>query len=358
MSHSIEEIARRTGLLAEGAHDLRIMRPAEPQAAGPDDLALAMSPRYAAALSEGQARAAVLWAGADWQALGLEAALFTPRPRLALALITEVFAPPEDLADGVHQTAVVDPTARLGDSVAVGPLAVIGREAVIGAGCKVHGQAMIGSGVIVGPNCEIGPGVRILRGSRLGANVTVQANSVIGAAGFSYVTPERGAVESVKTTGAVAEAARNAGLRRIGSLGGVEIGDSVDIGAGTTIDAGTIAPTRIGRETKIDNLVQIGHNCQIGETCLICGHVGLAGSVSIGDRAVLGGKVGISDNVKIGADVVIAGGSLVGNSIKPGTVAIGVPAVPRDQFYAQIAALRRLPKALEQLKAMRAKLGL
>jgi acyl-CoA reductase-like NAD-dependent aldehyde dehydrogenase len=45
--------------------------------AGAGDLALAMDPRYADGLAQGQARAAMLWPGADWQALGLQAAIFT-----------------------------------------------------------------------------------------------------------------------------------------------------------------------------------------------------------------------------------------------------------------------------------------
>ncbi len=356
MSHSISEIARLTGLAAEGAVDLVIERPAEPGRAGVRDLALAMDPAYAQALAESPARAAVLWPGADWRALGLEAALFAPRARVALAALGEVFAPPSDVAPGVHPTALVDPTAEIGEGAAVGPFAVVGAGAALGAGAVLGAHASLAPGAWIGAGCRIDAGVRIGRGVRIGARSIVQANAVIGADGFSYVTPEPGSVETAKATGEVRAA--NTGLRRIASLGGVEIGEDVDIGAGTCIDAGTVAPTTIGAGTKIDNLVQIGHNCRIGRLCLICGHVGLAGSVTVGDRAVLGGKVGVGDHLEIGADAVVAGGSLLGSNVAPGTVAIGVPAMPREQFYRQFAALRRLPKALDQVKELRAKLGL
>ena len=61
------------------------------------------------------ARAAVLWEGADWQALGLASALFAPRARVALAALGEVFARQPDLAPGIHPSALIDPTATIGD---------------------------------------------------------------------------------------------------------------------------------------------------------------------------------------------------------------------------------------------------
>ncbi|KAB2877352.1 MAG: UDP-3-O-(3-hydroxymyristoyl)glucosamine N-acyltransferase, partial [Albidovulum sp.] len=80
-SHSVEEIARALGAAAEGDVTLRVTGVAEPADAGPDDLALAMDAKYAGGLAKGRARAAVLWQGADWRALGLEAAIFVGRPR-------------------------------------------------------------------------------------------------------------------------------------------------------------------------------------------------------------------------------------------------------------------------------------
>ncbi|MEM6678532.1 MAG: UDP-3-O-(3-hydroxymyristoyl)glucosamine N-acyltransferase, partial [Pseudomonadota bacterium] len=176
--------------------------------------------------------------------------------------------------------------------------------------------------------------------------------------GFSYVTPERGAVESAKATGRVDEGARNTALRRIASLGSVVIGDDVEVGASTCIDRGTIADTSVGSGTKIDNQVMLGHNVVVGENSMLCGQVGIAGSCRIGSRVVLGGQVGVGDHITIGDDCVLAGGTLVGTDIKPGSVMMGVPAMNRDQAYRQIMALRRLPKALEQIREIRAKLGL
>ena len=85
MTHTIRDIAAAIGAEAVGDLDLVVARASEPAMAGPQDLALAMDPRYAGGLKQGQARAAMLWPGADWQEMGLAAAIFAPRGRLAMA---------------------------------------------------------------------------------------------------------------------------------------------------------------------------------------------------------------------------------------------------------------------------------
>ena len=75
MAHSVQDIAAALGAEAFGAVSLLVTGAAEPASAGPDDLALAMTPAYGDSLTDGRARVAVVWPGADWQALGLEAAI-------------------------------------------------------------------------------------------------------------------------------------------------------------------------------------------------------------------------------------------------------------------------------------------
>ena len=74
MAHSIAEIAAALGAEAAGDLSLTVTHASEPASAGPEALALAMDPKYAAGLAKGQARAAMLWPGADWQGMGLKAA--------------------------------------------------------------------------------------------------------------------------------------------------------------------------------------------------------------------------------------------------------------------------------------------
>lgn len=353
MRRTLSEIAEATGLAFAGNPDIVLGGAAEPAAAGPEDLAMAMTPDFSSQLAQGQARAAVLAESADWQALGLEGALFAPRPRVALAGVTTVFAHAPDVAPGVHQTALIDGTAVIGGGSSVGAYVTVGPGVRIGPGARILAHATIGAGAEIGADALIAEGVRIGARVTAGNRLIVHANAVIGADGFSFVTPERGSVEAAKADGALTST--NTGFRRIHSLGAVTIGDDVEIGAGTTIDRGTLTDTAIGSGTKIDNLVQVGHNVRIGETCLICAQVGIAGSTVIGDRVVLGGKVGIADHVRIGANVVVAAASNVGTNIPSGRIVMGTPAIPRDEWVAVNSAVRRLPRSLARI---REKLGL
>ena len=67
MAHRLRDIVAALGAQAAGDLDILIDRASEPSTAGPNDLALAMDPRYADGLLLGKAQAAVLWVGADWQ---------------------------------------------------------------------------------------------------------------------------------------------------------------------------------------------------------------------------------------------------------------------------------------------------
>ena len=88
MRFTIQQIAQSLGAEAAGDLELTIVRASEPGDATADDLALAMSPKYAEELGAGNAQAAIVWPDADWQAMGLKAAIFAPRPRMAMAGVT------------------------------------------------------------------------------------------------------------------------------------------------------------------------------------------------------------------------------------------------------------------------------
>ena len=350
MMRSIAEIAAALGAEAVGAVDVTVGSASEPASAGPEDLALAMTPAYGDALAKGRARAAVVWPGADWQALGLEAAIFAPRARLAMAGLTQMLDQPLP-GSGISPQALIDPTARIGENVVIGPFTVIGAEAVIGNNTWIAEHVSIGAGVTLGPDCQIHAGVRLQRHVEIGARVILQPNVVIGGDGFSFVTATPSNVEIARETlgNAALSATDDATWHRIHSLGAVEIGDDVEIGANSTVDAGTIRPTRVGRGTKIDNLVQVGHNVIVGEDCLLCAQAGVAGSSVIGDRVVVGGKAGIADNLTVGADVVLGGGTIVLSNVPGGRMMMGYPAVKMQTHVESYKALRRLPRLLRDL---------
>ena len=346
---TILELARALGAEAAGDTDLVVRGAAEPAHAQPDQIALAMLPAFAADLAMSSARAAIVWEGADWRELGLDAAIFAPRPRYVLAGVSRVFEPPLELAAGVHPLAAVDPTAEIGEDCAIGPFVAIGPRARIGAGARIFSHVSIGADAQIGAGARLHAGVRIGERVRIGARFIAQPGAVVGADGFSFVTPTPGHVEEARATGIVSDA--QDAYVRINSLGSVVLGDDVEVGANSCIDRGTIADTTVGDGTKIDNLVQIGHNVRIGHTCLICGQAGVAGSTVIGDRVVIGGKASIADHLRVGSDVVITGNSGVASHVADGRIMMGYPAVRMDRNVEMYKALRRLPRVLARLEA-------
>jgi UDP-3-O-[3-hydroxymyristoyl] glucosamine N-acyltransferase len=352
MAHSIRDIATALGAQAEGNLDLLILRAAEPQTATATDLALAMDPRYGEGLAKGAAKAALVWPGADWRAMGLEAAIFAPRGRLAMAGLTVLLDAGPQIADGVHPMAIVDPTAEIGAGARIAPFVTIG------AGVKIGARARIASHVSIAENAVIGDDALILQGARIGARVTIgdrficQPGAVVGADGFSFVTPEKSGVEEIRGTLGKRDEIREQSWTRIHSLGAVTLGDDIELGANVVIDRGTIRDTRIGSGTKLDNLVHIGHNVQIGRDCLLCGQVGIAGSARIGDRVVMGGQCGVNDNIFVGDDVICGGATKVFTNAPAGRVLLGYPAVKMESHIEMQKALRRLPRLATKVAEM------
>ncbi|MGP6088285.1 UDP-3-O-(3-hydroxymyristoyl)glucosamine N-acyltransferase [Antarctobacter jejuensis] len=317
---------------------------AEPQDAGPGHLAMATKPEYAEVLTAGAARAAMLWEGADWRAMGLQAALLPGRPRFAMSGLTGMMDPGQGYAAGIHPSAVIDPSAQLGDGVSVGPLAVIEAGAVIGDGAVIGPQCYVGWDVRLGAQAVLHAGVRIMARVVIGDRFVAQPGVIIGGDGFSFVTPEVSGVERARATLGEEGSVSAQSWARIASLGSVLIGDDVEVGAGSTIDRGTIRDTAIGPGTKIDNLVQIGHNVVVGRDCLLCSQVGIAGSTVVGDNVVMAGKVGVSDNLRIGSRAILGGATVVLTNVPEGRVMLGYPAMKMESHVEAYKGLRRLPR--------------
>ncbi|KAL0305889.1 UNVERIFIED_CONTAM: putative UDP-3-O-acylglucosamine N-acyltransferase 2, mitochondrial [Sesamum radiatum] len=210
-----------------------------------------------------------------------------------------------------HKSAHIDPTAQ----IEIG--AVVHSESVVGA------NVCIGSGTIVGPAVTIGQSTRIgfdsvnifspsynvvFSNCSIGDFCVIHHGVAIGQDGFGFFVDEQGIM-----------------VKKPQSLK-ARIGNHVEIGANTCIDRGSWRDAIVGDHTKIDNLVQIGHNVEIGKGCMLCGQVGIAGSVTIGDYVTLGGRVSIRDHVCIASKVRLAANSCVTKHREAGDYG-GFPAV-------------------------------
>lgn len=348
MAYTIAEIAESLGAEAVGDTGLSITGVSEPAHATADQLALAMNPKFADGLAQGAARAAVLWQDADWQALGLAAAIFVPRARYAMSGLTKLLDPGPEIAPGIHPMAVIDPTAQIGAGAAIGPFVVIGPRAKIGAGARIASHVSVAEDATIGDDALLLQGVRIGSRVSIGDRFIAHPGAVVGGDGFSFVTPEKSTVEQVRETMGQVEAAQQS-WARIHSLGAVRVGDDVELGCNACIDKGTVRDTQVGNGCKLDNLVHLAHNVVTGEHCLFAALVGVAGSTTIGDRVVFGGQVGVADNVTIGSDVVAGGGSKILSNVPSGRAVLGYPAVKMETHVETYKATRRLPRLAAQV---------
>jgi UDP-3-O-[3-hydroxymyristoyl] glucosamine N-acyltransferase len=328
MGKPINDLAEKIGARVVGDGSVEATAVASVAAAGKSDIVFAEDEQNFAAALKSQASAVIAGNFAE-TARASKALLIVAHPRLAFARAARLLQNHSGRQTGVDQTAVVHPSAKLGDGVSLGANAVIGQarlgdRSLIGAGC------IIGDGVELGEDCEIYPNVTIYPGSRLGRRVIVHAGAVLGSDGFGYVRdPKSGRYE------------------KFPQIGTLEIEDDVEIGANTTIDRGALEVTRIGRGTKIDNLVHIGHNCQFGEDVIIAAQAGFSGSITIENQVVIGGQVGVAEHARIQEGVLLGGqtGVLPKKILRGRGVAFwGTPARPLREYLRSLASLAQLGK--------------
>ncbi|MBU2567629.1 MAG: UDP-3-O-(3-hydroxymyristoyl)glucosamine N-acyltransferase [Elusimicrobia bacterium] len=251
---------------------------------------------------------------------------------LSFTLILEILEKERSVRqEGVHKTAIVSKTAKLGSGVSVGAHCVVEENAFIGGGSVIFPQVYVGQNVKIGKNSKIYPQVVIRENVSIGENTIIHSGSVLGSDGFGYI--------------------KNGTLhKKIPQIGRIEVGDNVEIGANVAIDRATTGATVIGSGTKIDNLVHIAHNVRIGKNCLILGQVAVAGSSVLGDNVTLAGQSGVTDHANVGANVTVAGKSGVIGDIPDGQVVSGFPARPHRENMKTQAILHRLPDIIKSLK--------
>lgn len=331
---TLADLTRHLGGELLGDPDARVLRVAPPESAGPDAVVVCGS---------AEALRTALERGAGAVVVPKELAVQPPairveEPRRALAVLLQLLGPHRHHPSGIHPTAQVAPTARLGAGVRLGAFAVVEEGAEVGARTVLYPFAYVGPGASVGEDCVLYPHVVIAEGTRVGNRVILHPGCVLGADGFGFVPGEQG-------------------HQKIPQVGVVVVEDDVEIGACTTVDRATLGETRIGAGTKIDNLVQVAHNVRIGRRCLIAAQCGIAGSAVLEDGVVLAGQVGVGDHVRIGAGAVVLGQSGVTKDVRAGETVYGHPAQPRRQELAEQAARRRLPELLRRLQALERAVG-
>ena len=260
-------------------------------------------------------------------------------PRLAFSQLLVLFHPRQSVQAGIHSTAVIDDSARIGANTAVMAYAVIGKHVEIGEGCTIYPYVFLGDNVKIGSGSTIFPGAVIHENCRLGERNVIRAHAVIGGEAFGFATKDDGT------------------HARIPQIGNVEIGDDVEIGSGTCIDNATLGSTTVKKGTKIDNLVHLGHNVQVGEDCFIIAQTGIAGSTKVGNHVIFAGQTGCTGHITVGDNAVFAGKSGITGNIEGNQIYAGFPARPHMEWSRMQVYLKRLPVMAKTIKALEKKIA-
>ena len=338
----LRDIARMLHAEIEGDDGLEIRRVAKIEEAGEGDITFVANPKYARFLASTRASAVIVGrklavpeAGAGEG--GLPALVRADDPYASFLFVLQAFNPPQPpLPPGVHPTAVIDPSARMGRDVRAGAHVVVGPRCRIGDGVMLLQNVVIAGNVEIGAGALLHPNVTVREGCRIGARVIIQPGAVIGSDGFGFAPLPDGT------------------YKKIPQLGIVVIEDDVEIGANCTIDRATMGETRIGKGTKLDNLIQVAHNVVIGEHTVIAAQAGISGSTKIGSHCMIGGQVGFTGHIEIADGTKVGAQSGVHRSVtEKGTTLFGYPAYPQRQALRMAGAMPQLPDLLATVRELK-----
>jgi UDP-3-O-[3-hydroxymyristoyl] glucosamine N-acyltransferase len=268
--------------------------------------------------------------------------LRSSNPHLDFARAIELFHDAPKYAPGIHPTAIIDKSARIGADAHIGPYCFVDGEAEIGSRAVLHSFVSIYRGARIGDDFFAHSHVCVREGSRIGNRVLLQNGVVIGSDGYGFARQSNGQWYKIRQSGATV------------------IEDDVEVQAHSAVDRATIGETRIGRGTKIDNLVQVGHASRVGEDTMLCGQVGLAGTTQVGNHCILAGQVGVAGHLTIGDGTTLTAQSGVPNDVPAGVVYSGYPAMESLAWRKSVAMFSRLPefqKELRELQKTVSKLG-
>lgn len=187
----------------------------------------------------------------------------------------------------IHSTAIIDPTAVIGQDVHIGPYTVIGPRVEIGAG------TWIGPHVVINGPTKIGRNNRIFQFSSIGE-----------------ITQD---------------------LKYNGEETFLEIGDHNTIREFCTVNRGSVQDksiTKLGDHNLLMAYVHIAHDCIVGNHVVFSNNASLAGHVKIEDHVILGGFSGVFQFCRLGAHSFISTNSVVIKDVPPYVKVSGYYAKP------------------------------
>ena len=326
----LRELAAALGCSAEGENDVEITGVRGIDDAGPGHITFLSNPKYAPKLRTTQASAVI--AG---QSVSGIPTLISANPYLDFARALELFYQPPQPRTGIHPSAAIAASARIGEGASIGPFVAVGENVIIGRGAVLHPHVVIYEGAVIGDNFTAHSHSVVREYCRVGDRVILQNGVVVGGDGFGFAKRADGKHHKIVQSGVTI------------------IEDDVEIQSLTSIDRATFGETRVRRGAKIDSLVQIGHNCVVGEDNIICSQTGMAGSSVLERNVLLAGQVGISGHLTVHEGATVYAQSGIGGDVKANSRVSGSPAFDASEWLRAITAFQKLPEILRTVRELK-----
>lgn len=328
----LSQIAEALGTTLENASpDTEITGVAGIEHAGPGQITFVANAKYAAAARTTKASAVIVTENFPPLATGI---LRSKNPYLAWAKAVGLFYQPPCYGPGVHATAVIDPSAKVGQNAHIGPYVVIDADAEIGDNAVLLAHVVIYRGAKIGNNFFAHAHAVVREFCELGDNVVLQNGVIVGPDGFGFAKDDAGH------------------WRKIAQGGKAVIGNDVEIQANACIDRASVGETSIARGAKLDNLVQVGHGSSVGEDTLLCAQVGLAGTTEVGKNVILAGQVGVAGHCRIGDGAIATAQSGIPNDVPAGATVSGYPAIENRLWLRCSAIYNKLPELARAVRKL------
>ncbi len=330
------ELASRLGAELRGDPDIEVTGVKGIEEAGSTEITFVANPRYTG-LARTTKAAAVL-VEPEFPEIAA-ATLRIKNPYHAFSRALGMFYQAPAYPEGIHPTAVIDPSAEVGPGAHIGAYVVVGTGVRLGAQATLLPHVVLYSGVRVGSHFFAHAHAVVREGCILGDHVTLENGAIIGADGFGFSKNDKGEWEKIPQSGPV------------------RLGNRVDVQANACIDRATVGATEIGDGSKVDNLVQVGHGSRVGKDTLLCAQTGLAGSSVVGNNVILAGQTGIAGHCTVGDGVILTAQSAVSHDVPAGKMISGSPGFDNRIWLRAVAIFQRLPELLKRLDRVEKKLA-
>jgi UDP-3-O-[3-hydroxymyristoyl] glucosamine N-acyltransferase len=330
-SYKLGQLAELLGCKLAGDPDVDIRAVSTIEKAGPGEVTFLSNLKYAPKARNTRASAII----AASEISGIPAStLISENPYHDFARALALFYRPPKPNPGIHPTACIADSARIGENAAIGAYVVIGENTNIGENAVIHPHVVIYDSCTIGDDFVAHSHVSVREFSNIGNRVTLHNGVVIGGDGFGFAKGSDGRQYKIVQSGITV------------------LEDDVEIQTLTSVDRATIGETRVKRGAKIDSLCQIGHACTVGEDNIICGQTGLAGSTVLEENVIMAGQTGSSGHLTIHKNAIVWAQSGVGHDVPEGSIVSGSPAFDSRDWLRASATYTRLPEMLRAIRAL------